>query len=180
MDCGGAEGREGRGHGWWRGNGDGNGDKGTGGHIGTRGGGKLDEGRGPRPGSFLGRRACRGDDVAGSSPDSQGEEGLTGHRPCGGDVEGSSVDSKSPFHSLHHLSRLLPWVMGRSGYRHRHPQGQADTTDCSLEGGGPLHDFIGTAQGVQRLGQVKVPGNPGGIRHQAPGQKPTLKITGTA
>ena len=27
--------------------------------------------------------------MAGSSPDSQGGEGLPGHRPCGGDVEGS-------------------------------------------------------------------------------------------
>ena len=33
----------------------------------------------------------------------KGGEGLTGHRPHGGDVEGSGGDSKSPFHSLHHL-----------------------------------------------------------------------------
>ena len=91
-------------------------------------------------------------------------------------MEGSRGDSKSPFHSLHHLPRLPPWVPVSVWYRHRHPQGQAITTACGLEGGIPLHDLIGPAQGVQSLVQVQVPGNPGGVQHRAPGQNPTKTI----
>ena len=46
--------------------------------------------------------------MAGGSPHPQGESGLPGHRPRGGDVEGSGGDSKLPFHILHHLPRRLP------------------------------------------------------------------------
>ena len=46
-----------------------------------------------------------------------GEEGLPGHWPCGGDVEGSGGDFKSPAHGLHQLPRLPPWVPGRSQER---------------------------------------------------------------
>ena len=46
--------------------------------------------------------------MAGGSPYPQGEKGLPGHRPCGGDVEGSGGDSKLLFHILHHLPRREP------------------------------------------------------------------------
>ena len=42
-----------------------------------------------------------GGHVAGSVPDSQGEDGLPGHWPRGSDVEGSGGDFKSPARSLH-------------------------------------------------------------------------------
>ena len=99
----------------------------------------------------------------------RGEEGLLGHRPRGGDVESSGGDSKLPFHSLHHLPRLPPWFKGGSRHRYRHPRGQAATAACGLEGGGPVHDIPGPAQGVLRLGQVQTPGNPGGIRRRPQG-----------
>ena len=70
--------------------------------------------------------------MAGGSPDSQGEEGIPGHRPRGGDVKGSGGNSKSPFHSLHHLPRLSPWVPGRSRNRHHHPRGQSVSAASGL------------------------------------------------
>ena len=86
--------------------------------------------------------------MSGGSPDSQGEEGLPGHRPCGGDMEGSGGNSKLPSHSLHHLPRLPPWFQGGLQHRYLHPQGQAVTTYFCLEGGGPVRDLPGPAQGV--------------------------------
>ena len=41
-------------------------------------------------------------------------------------------------------------------------------TACGLEGVGHVRDLPGLAQGVWRLGQIPVPGNPGGIRRQSP------------
>ena len=72
--------------------------------------------------------------MVGSGTDSQGGEGLPGHWPCGGDVEGSGGDFKLPAHGLHHLSRLPPWFPGRSRHRYRHPRGQAASAASSLEG----------------------------------------------
>ena len=65
------------------------------------------------------------------------------HRPRGGDVEGSGGDFKSPFHILHQLPRRPPWIPGRSRHGDRHPRGQAASTACSHEGGGPLRDLPG-------------------------------------
>ena len=50
----------------------------------------------------------RGVHVEGGGTDSQGEKGLTGNWPCGGDVEVSGGDFKYAAHSLHHLSQLPP------------------------------------------------------------------------
>ena len=63
-------------------------------------------------------------------------------------MEGSGDDSKSPFHSLHHLTRRPPRFHSRSRHRYRHPRGQAVTTARGLEGGGPVRDLPGTAQVV--------------------------------
>ena len=46
--------------------------------------------------------------VAGGGTDTQGDRGILFYRPCGGAVEGSVGDSKSPAHSLHRLPRLPP------------------------------------------------------------------------
>ena len=46
----------------------------------------LAEVRGTRPDSVQGWRPSGGSNLAGGSPDPQGEEGLPGHRPRGGDV----------------------------------------------------------------------------------------------
>ena len=81
--------------------------------------------------------------MAGGSPYPQGEEGLPGHRPRGGGVEGSGGDFKSPFHILHHLPRRPTWLQGRSRHGDRHPRGQAAIAACGHEGGGPLHDIPG-------------------------------------
>ena len=72
--------------------------------------------------------------MVGGSPYPQGEEGLPGHRPRGGDVEGSGGNSKSPFHILHHLPRRPPWIEGRLRHGECHPRGQAVTTACGHEG----------------------------------------------
>ena len=109
---------------------------------------KLGEGRGTSTDGVQGRRPGGVSDLAGSSPDPQGEEGLPGHQPSGGDVEGSGGDSKSPFHSLYHLTRRPSWFQDRSRHGYRHPRGQAVTTACALEGGGPVRDLPGTDQGV--------------------------------
>ena len=81
-------------------------------------------------------------------PDSQGEEGLPGHRPCGGDVEGSGGDFKSLAHGLHHLPRLTPWIPGGSHHRYRHPQGQAASAAIGLEEGDHVRDIPIPSQGV--------------------------------
>ena len=138
MARGGQESREGkyRGHGECR----------PGGPIG--GGRKLDEVRGPRPVGVQGRRPSWGSDLAGGSTDPQEEEGLLGHRPPGGDVEDSGGDSKSPFHILHNLPRLPPWIQGGSRHRYGHPLSQAASEASGLEGGGPVCGLPGPAQGV--------------------------------
>ena len=86
--------------------------------------------------------------MAGGGTDYQGEEGLPGHWPRGGDVEGSGDDFKFPDHSLHHLPRLPPWFPGGLQNRHRHPRGQAASEASGLEGGGPVRDLPGSEQGV--------------------------------
>ena len=46
--------------------------------------------------------------MTGGGPNIQGERLIPLHWPCGGDVEGSGRNFKSPAHSLHHLPRLPP------------------------------------------------------------------------
>ena len=75
---------------------------------GAYGGGQLGNGSGPSTDGVPGGETGGGGHMAVGGPDSQGEEGLTGRWPCGGDVEGSGGDFKSPAHSLHHLPRLPP------------------------------------------------------------------------
>ena len=58
------------------------------------GGGELGEGSGVGTDGLQGWILGRGGDLAGGSPYPQGEEGLPGNRPRGGDVEGSGGDSK--------------------------------------------------------------------------------------
>ena len=79
-------------------------------------------------------------------------------------MEGSGGDFKLWAHSLHHLQRLPPWVLGRSRHRYCHPRGQTDSEVIDLEGGGPVTDIFGPAQGVCHLGQVQMPLNLRGIR----------------
>ena len=86
--------------------------------------------------------------MTGGGLDSQGEKGLPGNWPCGGDVEGSGRKFKSRAHSLHHLPRLFPRILGRSRHRYRHPIGQAASAVSGLEGGGPVCDLPEPAQGV--------------------------------
>ena len=62
-----------------------------------------------------------------------------------------------PAHSLHHLPRLPTRISGGSRHRYCHPRGQAATTACDHEGGGPVRDLPGPTQGVRRLGKVQVP-----------------------
>ena len=63
-------------------------------------------------------------------------------------MEGSGGSFKSPAHRLHHLPRLPPRISGGSWHRYRHPRGQAASSASALEGGGPVRDLPGTAQGV--------------------------------
>ena len=86
--------------------------------------------------------------MEGGGPDSQGKDGLPGHWPCGGDVEGSGGDFKSPAHGLHHIPLITPWFLGRLRHRYRHPQGQTAPAASGLEGGIPVSDLPGSAQGV--------------------------------
>ena len=62
-----------------------------------------------------------------------------------------------PDRNLHHLPRLPTRISGGSRHMYRHPRVQAVTTACGHEGGGPVRDLPGPAQGVWRLGQVQVP-----------------------
>ena len=98
---------------------------------------------------------------------------LPSHNPC---QPSTHVRGKSPFHILHYLPRLPPWIQGGSRHRYCQPLGQAITTACGLEGGVPVPDLPGPAQGVWRLGQVQVPGNPGGIRRRPQGQETTHNL----
>ena len=63
----------------------------------------LDEGSGTHLDGVTGGEASGGSHVEGGGTDSKGEEGLLEYWPCGGDVEGSGGDFKSPAHSLHQL-----------------------------------------------------------------------------
>ena len=67
---------------------------------------------------------------------------------CGGDVEGSGGNFKSPAHSLHYHPRLPPQISGGLRHRYHHPRGQTASSVSGLEGGGPVHDPPGPAQGV--------------------------------
>ena len=89
--------------------------------------------------------------MAGGSPYPQGEEGLPGHRPLGGGVEGSGGNSKLPFHILHNRPRSPPGSPGTwtCPKRPRFSEVQEDHVDnllphgckllkqIGLEGGGP-------------------------------------------
>ena len=86
--------------------------------------------------------------MAGGVPDNQREMVIPRHRPRAGGVEGSDGDSKSPFHSLHHLPRLPPWIPGRPRYRYRHPRGQNASAVSDYERGGPVSDLDGPAKCV--------------------------------
>ena len=102
--------------------------------------------------------------MLGSGPDPQWERGIPWHWPCGSDVEGSDGDFKSLAHILHHLPRLPPWVLVRLRHRYRHPLGQTSSVVIGLDGGGPVQDLTGPAQGVLCLEQVHIPRNPRGLR----------------
>ena len=58
-------------------------------------------------------------------------------------MEGSGGDITSPAHSLHHLPRLPPQILGGSRHRYCHPQGQSDSVASGLEGGGPVCNLFG-------------------------------------
>ena len=114
----------------------------------TYGGVQLGEGGGTRPDIVQGGATGGGGHVAGSSPAPQGGKGLLWHWPHGGDVEGSGGDFKFPAQSLHHLPRIPPRIYGGSRHRYRHPRGQTASAVSGLEGGGPVRDLPGPAQGV--------------------------------
>ena len=86
--------------------------------------------------------------MVGGGPDTQGGKGLLWHWPRGVGLESSGGNFKSPAHSLHHLTQLPSWVLGRSRHRYRHPQGQTDSAFSGLEGGVPVRDISVSAQGV--------------------------------
>ena len=86
--------------------------------------------------------------MTGGGIDTQEERWIPLHWTCGGDVEGSGGDFKSPVHGLHHLPQLPSWVSGRLRHRYRHPLGQDASEVICLEGGGRVHDLSGTAQGA--------------------------------
>ena len=67
-------------------------------------------GGGVNTNGVLGGGSGGGNYMTGGSPYPQGGKGLPGHRPCGGDEEGSGGDSKLPFHILHHLPRRCPGI----------------------------------------------------------------------
>ena len=79
-------------------------------------------------------------------------------------------------HILHNLPRRPPWIQGRSRHGDRHPRGQAASVACGIGGGGPLRDLPGPDQILRRLGQVQVPGNPGGLRRRSKRQETTDKL----
>ena len=63
-------------------------------------------------------------------------------------MEVSGSDFKSPDHSLHHLPQLPPQVLGGSQHGYHHPRGQTASAVSGIEGGGPVCDIYGPAQGV--------------------------------
>ena len=63
-------------------------------------------------------------------------------------MEVSGGDFKFTAHSLHHLPKIPPRISGGSRHKYRHPRGQTASAVSSLEGGGPVHDLPGPAQGV--------------------------------
>ena len=102
--------------------------------------------------------------MAGGGPDPYGKKVLPCHRPSGGDVEDSGGDFKFPAHSLHYIPRLPTRISGGSRHRYRHPRGQAASAASGLEGGGPVRDLSGLAQGVWSFGQVQVTRDLGRVR----------------
>ena len=64
---------------------------------------------------------------------------------------------KLPARSLYKLPRLPPHISGGLRHRYCHPRGQNSSAVSGLEGGSPVCDLPGPAQGVWRLGQVQVP-----------------------
>ena len=94
------------------------------------------------------RSATRGGSLEGGGHDPERGRGIPRHRPSGVDLEGGGSDSQSPLHRRHHLTRLPPRITGGSWYMELHPQAQAASEGCSLEGGGPPYDLTGPAQGL--------------------------------
>ena len=86
--------------------------------------------------------------MAGGVTDTQGGRVLPRHIPRGGDVKVSGSNFKSIDHSLHHLPRLPPHNLVRSRHRYRHPRGQTTSAVSGLDGGGPVRNIYGSAQGA--------------------------------
>ena len=63
-------------------------------------------------------------------------------------MEDSGEIFKSTDHSLHHLPRLPPRVLGGSRHRYHQPRGQTASVVSGLEGGVPVRDLSGPAQVV--------------------------------
>ena len=63
-------------------------------------------------------------------------------------MEGSGGNFKLPAYSFHHLPRLPPQILCGSRHMYRHLQGQVASAASELEGGGPVRDLTGPAQGV--------------------------------
>ena len=110
------------------------------------------------------RQSTHGEgDLAGSGHNTERSWRLTLHSYHGGGMEGGGGDSQSPLHRLHCLPQLPPWILGGLQYRDHHLQVKTAPAGCVHEGGGPSHNLTWPAQDVRRLGQVQVPGDPGGI-----------------
>ena len=140
------------------------------------GGVQLEDGGRSGPDGVQGGATTGGGHIAGSGTDSQGRKVLTWHWPCGGDVEGSGRDFKSPTRGLHHRPPLPQRISGGSRHRYRHPRGQATSEYSGLEIGGPVRDLPGHVQGVWRIGHVQVPGDIGGVRRGPPIPEATTDI----
>ena len=80
--------------------------------------------------------------------DTKGKKLVQGNWDSGGDVEGGGGYLTSPACNRHHLPRLPTWFSGGLRYKESHPRGQDASAACGHEGGGPVCDLPGPAQGV--------------------------------
>ena len=114
--------------------------------------------------------------MTGDGTDIQGRRRLPRYWTCQGGVEDSVGDNQPPHQKLNHLPQRATWVLGRFWDGDHLPQVQTDSAGKGHEVGRPVCDIYGPAQGVQRLGKVHMPVNPGGIRSGTAGTMPPIHI----
>ena len=102
-------------------------------------------------------------DMSGGGVDTKGRQRITSNLNCEIDLEDSGGDTRLLPQNVHHPPRRATWVMGRLQEGDLPPLGKNYPEVNVHKRGGNVCNISGTPQGLRRLGQENMSGDPGGI-----------------